>query len=167
MGRTVDRRLPLLHALQEGRLRLGRRTVDLVADHDVGEDGSGAKLEVVRLRPVDVDAREVAREQVWRELDASDVAVDGACERLGERRLADSGHVLEQEVALREEHRDREVDELRSSGDHRLDPGADPTGRLDELAERIEAVTGRGRGVVGEHEKPPLATLGVRTRKPS
>ena len=42
---VVDRRLPLLHALQQAGLRLGRRPVDLVGEDDVGEDRPGAELE--------------------------------------------------------------------------------------------------------------------------
>src|SRR2546423_7757020 len=36
----VDRHLPLLHRLEQRRLRLGRRPVDFVREEDLREDGS-------------------------------------------------------------------------------------------------------------------------------
>ena len=41
----VDGDRALLHALEQPRLRLGRRAVDLVDEHDVGEDRAGPELE--------------------------------------------------------------------------------------------------------------------------
>ena len=43
---AVDGDLPLLHALQQGGLRLGRGPVDLVGDHDVGEDRARPEFEL-------------------------------------------------------------------------------------------------------------------------
>ena len=39
---AADGHLPLLHRLEQGGLRLGRRAVDLVGQHDVGEDRARA-----------------------------------------------------------------------------------------------------------------------------
>ncbi len=130
--------------------------VDLVADDDVGEDGARAELELVVRRAVDVDAGEVARQEVGRELDAADLAVDRASQGLGERGLADTGDVLDEEVPLRQEDGDGDGHEVGPPGDHGLDAGADPSGRLDQLVETGEVscaglVGGRDRGDVGEH----------------
>jgi hypothetical protein len=46
VGRAVDGDLALLHALQQRGLGLGRGAVDLVADHDVGEDAARLELEL-------------------------------------------------------------------------------------------------------------------------
>src|SRR5829696_5432692 len=46
---AVDRHLALGHRLEQRRLGLRHRAVDLVDEHDVGEDRPGAKLEVPRL----------------------------------------------------------------------------------------------------------------------
>ena len=43
---ALDRHVPFLHGLQEGRLRARRRTVDLVHEKDVGEDGPGMNRNV-------------------------------------------------------------------------------------------------------------------------
>ena len=70
---AVDRDLRLLHRLEQRALRLGRRAVDLVAEHDVGEDRPLAQLELARARRQHVGARDVGRQQVGRELDAPKV----------------------------------------------------------------------------------------------
>ena len=67
---AVGRDLALLHRLEQRRLRLGRRAVDLVGQHDVREDRSLAELELAGLRVVHERARDVARHEVGRELDA-------------------------------------------------------------------------------------------------
>ncbi len=45
---AVDGDLALLHRLEQRRLRLGRRAVDLVDEHDVREDGARAEAEDAR-----------------------------------------------------------------------------------------------------------------------
>jgi hypothetical protein len=95
---AVDRDLPLLHRLQERRLRLRRRPVDLVREQDLREHRAGAELELARLLVERAHAGDVGRQQVRRELDAAEGAVEGASERLGEHRLAHAGHVLDEEV---------------------------------------------------------------------
>ena len=45
---AVDRHLPLRHRLQQRRLRLRHRAVDLVDEQDVREDGPGPELELTR-----------------------------------------------------------------------------------------------------------------------
>ena len=67
---AVDRDLPLGHRLEQRRLRLRRRPVDLVDEQDVGEDRAGAELEVARLLVVDREPGDVGRLQVGRALDA-------------------------------------------------------------------------------------------------
>ena len=129
VGRAVDGDLALLHALEQRRLRLGRRAVDLVADDDVGEDAAGLELELAGLLVVDRHAGDVARHQVGRELDPLHRAVDRPGQRLGEHRLADAGHVLDQQVALGEQHRDGQPDDLGLALDDGLDRRLDPAGR--------------------------------------
>ncbi len=45
---AVDGHAPLGHRLQQGRLRPRRGPVDLVGQHDLGEDRPGAELELGR-----------------------------------------------------------------------------------------------------------------------
>ena len=55
--RPVDGDLPLGHRLEQRRLRLRHRAVDLVDEHDVREHRAGAELEVAGLLVVDRRAR--------------------------------------------------------------------------------------------------------------
>ena len=55
--RAVDRHLLLGHRLEQRRLRLRHRAVDLVDEHDVGEDRAGPELELARALVVDGEAR--------------------------------------------------------------------------------------------------------------
>ena len=103
MGDAVDGRLALLHALEQARLGLGGGAVDLVGQHDVGEHRPGPELELGRLLVEDVHAGDVAGQQVRRELDAREAAVDRSGERLREERLADTGVVLDDDVAAGEQ----------------------------------------------------------------
>ena len=50
MRRAPDRDAMLLHRLEQRALRLGRGAVDLVGEHDVGEDRALAELERVAAR---------------------------------------------------------------------------------------------------------------------
>jgi len=135
VGGPVDGRLVLLHALQEGGLGLGGGSVDLVGDHDVGEDRARPELELVLLLAVDRHAGDVAGQQVRGELDAPDGAVDRAGERFRQRRLAHAGDVLEQQVSLCEQHGHGEAYQLAAAGDHGLHRGAHRRGGLGEVVE--------------------------------
>ena len=115
---AVDRDLALLHRLEQRRLRLRRRAVDLVGEHDVGEHAAGAELELAGGAVPDRHAGDVGGQQVGGELDAVPGAADRAGDRLGQRRLADAGDVLDEEVALGEQAHEREVDLLALALDH-------------------------------------------------
>ena len=100
VGMHVDGHAPLLHALEQAGLGLGRGAVDLVDQHDVREHGTGAKLEPRLALVVDIRPDDVGREQVRRALHARELAVDRPRQRPRERGLADAGIVLDQHVAL-------------------------------------------------------------------
>ena len=71
--RGVDGDLALLHALEQAGLGLRRGAVDLVDDHDVGEDRAGPELEPRLALVVDVGADDVGRQQVGRALHAREL----------------------------------------------------------------------------------------------
>ena len=105
MALLGDRDEPLLHRLEQGGLELRRRAVDLVQHHRVREQR--ARIEHVRperrVVGADLDADDVGRHQVGGALDARVVAADGARDDARQRRLADAGDVLDQQVAVGEE----------------------------------------------------------------
>ena len=102
IGDAVHRHLALFHGLEQRGLGLGRGAVDLVGEDDLRHDGAGPKLEFQRLLVEDADAGDVAGQHVGRELDAAEGAADAAGDGAGEHRLADAGHVLDQQVAFTE-----------------------------------------------------------------
>ena len=104
--------LPLLHRLEQSGLGLGRRAVDLVGEHDVGEDRPSQELELPHAAGLvfldDLGAGDVRGHQVGRELNA----VIGQVERIGHRvdhqRLGQSGHADQEAVAAGED-RDQQL----------------------------------------------------------
>ena len=98
---TLDGHLALLHCLEECRLGLGRRTVDLVGEEDVSEDRAGPELELVVLLVVDVRPGDVRRQKVGSELDALESATQTVREGHRHQRLREAGEVLEEDVPVR------------------------------------------------------------------
>ena len=120
----------------------GRRPVDLVGEHDVGEHAAGAELELVGGAVPHRHAGDVGRQEVGGELDAVAGAADRAGDRLGQRRLADAGDVLDEEVALGEQAHEREVHLLALALDHALDVGEQRGEQAAERRSRLGAVAG-------------------------
>ena len=135
-GDAVDRHLVLGHRLEQRRLRLRHRAVDLVDEQDVREDRPGAELEVAVALVEDGEAGDVGRLEVGRALDACERrAVDRAGDRAGEHGLRRAGHVLEQHVAVADERREHEPHLLGLAVDDRLDVRDQPRGDLRRLPE--------------------------------
>ena len=115
---AVHRHLPLAHRFEQRRLRSRRGAVDLVGEHDLGEQRAGLEDELAGLLAVDRDADQVAGQQVGRELDAGELARQAAGERLGQQRLADAGHVFEQQVPVGQERDERQPDDFGLAEEH-------------------------------------------------
>ena len=102
----------LLHRLQQRRLRLRRGAVDLVGQHEVGEDRPGLELgscAARRLLDEDVGADDVGGHQVGRELDAVELQSSDVGEGPHQHRLAEAGHAFQQRVAAG----DRQISDCR------------------------------------------------------
>ena len=97
-------------AFEERGLRARACAVDLVREQHVREDRSLTEDELGGALIVDGDADDVARQQIGCKLHASQLAADGARERARERRLADAGHVFDEQVPAGEERDERELD---------------------------------------------------------
>ncbi len=70
---AADGDTPLLHRLEQGALRLGSRSIDLIGEHDPCEDGARPELDAVTTtrRGLDhVRTDDVSGHQIRRELDA-------------------------------------------------------------------------------------------------
>ena len=77
---SVDGRLPLLHALEQTRLRFRGGAVDLIGKNYVREHRSRRKLKLGFLHIIIVDSGEIGGEQVGCELNTLSGAVKTCCE---------------------------------------------------------------------------------------
>jgi hypothetical protein len=136
IGHALDRDVPLGHRFKERRLRLRGGAVYLVGEDDVGEDGAVLELESAVALVVDREPDDVGRQEVGGELDALEGAVDGLCERLRERRLADAGDVLDEKVPTRQKRDGREPHGLGLPANHTLDRPTQPRHALRRLGRR-------------------------------
>ena len=130
---AVDRDVALLHALEQPRLRLRRRPVDLVDEHDVREHRPGTELEAVLALVEDVRPDHVGGQQVGGALHARVLGVDRARERAGQRRLADPRVVLDQDVALGQQRDEHVAEHLLGGLDRPRDVVAQASAQLRDL----------------------------------
>ena len=146
-----DRHLSLLHHLEQRRLHLGGRAVDLVRKEEVAEDRPFLGVERSRVGPIDAGADEVARHEVRRELDTPEGAAEHGGGRLDRQRLGEAGHAFDQEVAARDEAHEDALEHLVLPGDHAL--------HLDERLLQLRPVVGlrRCRGDLGHGHRSSFA----------
>jgi hypothetical protein len=102
-----ERHLPLLHRLEQRRLHLGRSAVDLVGEHEVGEDRPRRTTTPRCLRVEDLRADEIRRQQVGGELHAAELGPDRPGQARYRERLGEAGQPFEQHVPVGEQ-RDQE-----------------------------------------------------------
>ena len=151
---VADRDLSLLHHLEERRLHLRGRAVDLVGEQEVAEDRPELGVERALLLAVDPRADEVRGHEVGRELDARERPAEHAGRRLDRQRLREPGNALDEEVTLREEAHEHPLE-------HRVLPGDDAADLEERLLELLLGLL-RGRaatfGTFG-HAKSLLSRL--------
>ena len=111
--RSRDGHGVFLHRLEQSRLRLGRRAVDLVSEHEPAEEGARLKAEdpppslvVDHLR-----ARCIARHEIGRELDAREFEPQPSTQRPHQHCLAEPWQTLEQHVTPGQDRSQEIVDE--------------------------------------------------------
>jgi hypothetical protein len=95
-----DAHLALFHRLEQRRLHLRRRAIDLVGEHQVAEQRPGAEFERAGLGAKDLGAGDVGRQQVGRELDAVEVGFEQLGERLDRGGLGESRDALDEHMAV-------------------------------------------------------------------
>ncbi len=110
MGLPANGHLAFLHGLQQGGLHLGGRAVDFVGEDEVGEDGTAMGAEGAVLRGKHHRADDIAGQQVGRELDALELHAEGGAEGFDEQRLGETGHALEEHMAVGEEGDEQALD---------------------------------------------------------
>src|SRR5579884_156384 len=133
VGQAVDGHLPLLHALQQRGLCLRRGAVDLVGQDDVGENRAGTYLEVPGLLVIDGGAGNIRRQKVRRELDSLETQSQRVSQGFGQRRLADARNILDEQMPIGEQNRERQLDDLLLSHDRGFDRIEDTLSLLRQL----------------------------------
>jgi hypothetical protein len=126
---AAERHRALLHHLQQRRLGLGRRAIDLVGQQDGREDRALAQVEGLRGELEHLGTEDVGRHQIRGELDALEIDAADAGQRPGEQGLADARNSFQQDVAPRVE-----------CGEQLPQQGVVPDeDRLDGTAETVDA----------------------------
>ena len=145
VGVAGHRDFVLLHGLQQRGLGLGRCAVDLVGQHDVGEDRpvdeAEAPLARGRVLVDDLGARDVAGHQVGRELDAGEPQLQGLGQRRDGERLGQARHADRQAVAAGERADEHLLDHLVLADDDLVDLGD----------ERFAGLGDPANGFLGSH----------------
>ena len=135
MCRPFDGDLVLLHRLEQGSLRLGRCAVDFVRQQDIAEKRSRAEVELVLLAVEDVDAGDVGRQQVRRELHPLEVAAESFREGVGEQRFRQAGVIFEEDVAASQDAGHHQLQHRPLAHDHFLNFAQQRLGQLLRLAQ--------------------------------
>ena len=94
--------LVLLHGLQQRGLCLAGGTVNFICQQQIRHDRAGLIDKLVRLFVIDRESDDVRRHGVRRELHTARLQSQNLCKGHGCRGLADAGHVLHENVALRQ-----------------------------------------------------------------
>ena len=97
---AVDGDNPFLHRLQQRRLRLRRRAVDLVGEQHLREDRAFGEREAVVREVEQVGAKHIARHQIRRELNTSEVQPQTRGETAGHQGLRRARHAFDEHVAF-------------------------------------------------------------------
>ena len=108
---AIDGDLAFLHRLKQRRLRLRRGAIGLIDEDEVREDRTGTEAEEIRALVVHLDTGDVARQQIRRALHPRERESNGAGDRSSQRGLADTWHVLDQQVPLGDQGHQRLVNE--------------------------------------------------------
>jgi uncharacterized protein YukE len=104
---AIYRYLPLLHRLEQRRLGLRTRAVDLVDQQHIREQRAWAKHEGALGRVEQVSADDIGGHEIGSALNAIISAPQSCGERLAEQRFAETRRTLHQHMAARDD-RDRD-----------------------------------------------------------
>ncbi len=95
--------LLFLHGFEQCALRAGAGAVDLVGQQHLGKDRAGVKDKSFAAALVHRDAYQIAGHQVGGELYARKLQSEGVRQGVSQRRLADAGHVFDEQMAAGEQ----------------------------------------------------------------
>ena len=96
----------LLHGLQQGRLGLGCGAVNLIGQHQIGENGARLESETASalLLHHDISSRHIAGHQIRCELDSLERKAEHLADGAYQHGLAQSRHTLQKHIPPGEHH---------------------------------------------------------------
>ena len=100
MTDAVHADLAFLHGFQQRALSTWCRPIDLIGQHQLGEDRPRMEGEATTGAVIDGGAGDVGGQHVAGELDALELQPQAACQRMGQGGLAYTGHVFQQQMSL-------------------------------------------------------------------
>jgi hypothetical protein len=116
MHRAAGADLPFLHRFQHGRLRFGRRSINLVGQNHVGEQRAGQELVFAcpgfQVLLNHFRAGHVAGHQVGRELDALERKMQGLGQRIHQQRFGQARHSFQQRMSASKDRNQGLLDHL-------------------------------------------------------
>ena len=110
----------LFHRLEQRRLRLARRAVDLVGEQQIRHHRAGLIGELPGILVVHRKADDVRGHRIGGELHARGLEPERFGKGHGKRRFADAGHVLQKDMALRENGHQHAADDVVLADDNFL-----------------------------------------------
>lgn len=132
-GDPLHRHLALLHPLQQRRLGLGGRAVDLVRQYEIGKDRPLTHLEIPGALIEDGGAGDVRGHEVGGELDPGEAQAAAPGEGSRHQGLGQSGEVLDQNVAVGEDGQQDQFQDLPLAHNRLLNLVDQAVGRLLQL----------------------------------
>ena len=109
MRHAIDGNVLFLHRFEQRRLRLRRGTVDFIDEDDLGKKRPRMENKPLLVAVEDRIANDVRRQQIARKLNPAELQSDRLGQGVSERRLADAGDVLDQQMPARQQAGHREV----------------------------------------------------------
>jgi hypothetical protein len=144
MRLPARRHLPLLHGLEQSRLRARCGAVDLVHQQQLREHRAGAERKApARLQHL--GTADVGRQQVGRALHARAAQSEQGGHRARQRRLAQTRQALDQHMATGKQSRQQVADERLLTNQHALEL---PLQRQQPVLRGLEGF-GRRKGIQG------------------
>ena len=112
MRLIIDGNLCFTHRFQEAALGLRRGAIDLIGQHDVGEDRTRYELKSLFLPVKHGDADDVGRQEIARELNALERTVKRSGQAVRQRGFADARNIFEQKMATGQKADHRHLDDM-------------------------------------------------------